>query len=155
MAKIHLDRLKEKYGDNVSGENYKELMSEIIANNHENIQRATARLSKDHYEKAAAKIKRSTAKQIAVPSLEEVLPKRSVYLRKGAEQGQMIADALRDKLTNDLRETVKDYLKTGKESMQYRKGENRGRIKQELINKMRDRFKERAREGGTQKYRDI
>lgn len=136
MAKLHLDRLKEKYPDQVSGANYRDLMEEIISSNHENIHRAIGRVQSDHWGKQAAKIKRSTSKQISVPGLEDVLPKRSVFLRKGSEQGQMISDSLRDQLTSNLRESVKEYLKEGKGSMQYKRGEERGRIRPELIDRL-------------------
>lgn len=147
MAKLHLDRLAEKYPNalasgEVTGVNYRALMSEIIANNHGNIQRAVGRIQTDHYQQQAAKIKRSTTKQIAVPALEEVLPKRSVFLRKGAEQGQLLSDSLRDELTKNLRSAVTDYLKTGADSMQYRKGERRGRINPELVQSLKTKMTE-------------
>lgn len=141
MAKISLDRLKERYPGAVEGGTYRELMGEIIANNHENISRAVARLQSQHFEKHVARIKRSTTKQVALPSLEDVLPKRSVFLRKGAEQGQMITDTLRDALTKNLRAAVADYLKTGAGSMQYRRGESRGRMRPELVTQLRDAMK--------------
>jgi uncharacterized protein YbcI len=139
MAKLHVSRLAERYPGAMEGGNYRDLMTEIIANNHENIQRAVARVKRDEMGKAAARIKRSTTKQIAVPDLADVLPKRSVYIRKGAEQGQILSDTLRDRLTKDLRSTVADYLG---EKMQYKKGEARGQIKPELVEKMRARLTE-------------
>lgn len=143
MAKIHLDRLKSRYQETpVEGSTYRELMNEIIANNTENISRAVNRIQSDHWQKQAARIKRSTTTQIAVPGLEEVLPKRSVFARKGAEQGQLITDALRDQITANLRATVKEYLSEGKGSMQYRRGEQRGRIRPELVDKMESRLRE-------------
>lgn len=139
MAKLNVSRLAERYPGAMEGGNYRDLMTEIIANGHENIQRAVARVKRDEMGKAAARIARSTTKQIAVPDLADVLPKRSVYIRKGAEQGQILSDTLRDRLTNDLRATVADYLG---EKMQYKKGEARGQIKPELVEKMRARLTE-------------
>lgn len=139
MAKLHISRLAERYPGAMEGGNYRDLMTEIIANGHENIQRAVARVKRDELGKAAARIKRSTTKQIAVPDLADVLPKRSVYIRKGAEQGQILSDSLRDKLTKDLRATVAEYLG---DKMQYKRGEARGQIKPELVEKMRERITE-------------
>ena len=141
MAKIHLDRIKDRYPPFVAGEDYRGLMTEIIANNHGNIQRAVGRLTVDHFQRAATRIKRSTTKQISVPGLEEVLPKRSVYLRKGAEQGQILSDSLRDKLTGDLRGAVKEYLKTGT-GMQYRRGDSRGQINPKLVATLQQKMTE-------------
>ena len=145
MAKIHLDRLKIKYPEafkpgQTTGINYQNLMAEIIANNHESTQRAVARLKSDHLSKQVATMRKSTAKQLAVPDISEVLPKRSVFIRKGATNGNIISETLRDRLTSDLRETVKEYLTAGKGSMQYRRGEQRGQIRPELIDKMRERI---------------
>jgi len=147
MAKIHIDRLRDRYPEafkpgQTTGLNYQALMTEIIANNHEATQRAVARLKSDHLHKQAATIKRSTARQLAVPDISEVLPKRSVFIRKGAQNGNIISETLRDRLTTDLRATVAEYLKTGKGSMQYRRGENRGQIRPELIDKMESRLRE-------------
>lgn len=140
MAKLHLDRLRDRYPSLLASEDYQGLMSEIIANGHENVQRAVGRIKRDEMGRAAARIQRSTSKQVALPSLEEVLPKRSVYLRKGAEQGRILSDSLRDKLTADLRTSVAEFLKTGAGSMQYRRGEERGRMNPELSAKLRDRL---------------
>lgn len=103
MAKFHLDRIKKKYG--WTGENYSELMSKIIASNSENIQRATARISKKSFEKENKKITKKE-KRFVLPDVTEALPKRSVYLRKGAEKGTLLTDNIRDRLTKDLRETL-------------------------------------------------
>ena len=42
MAKIHLDRIKKKYG--WSGENYKKLISKIVQANTENIHNSISRI---------------------------------------------------------------------------------------------------------------
>jgi hypothetical protein len=145
VAKLHLDRLKYRFpyafapGD-MSGPNYRDLMSEIVANGHQNTQRAIARVHDDHFRKQAAKIKRSTTQQLMVPDISEVLPKRSVFIRKGAEQGNILSDSLRDELTKNLRSAVKEYLQTGGETMQYRRGVQRGRINPELVDKLRGRL---------------
>ena len=147
MAKIHVDRLKERYPEAfkpgaTTGANYQVLMAEIIASNHESTQRAVARIKTEHLKKQAATVRRTTAKIIAVPDISEVLPKRSVFIRKGAQNGNAISQTLRDRLTSDLRATVKEYLTSGKGSMQYRKGESRGQIRPELIDRMEARLKE-------------
>ena len=142
MSKLHLDRLKKEYGVQLSKGDYQSVMSQIIANSHENVQRAVARVKIDELNRTAERINRSSTKQIAVPNIEEVLPKRSVYARKGIEQGRIISDTLRDKLTKDLRDTVSQYLQTGKNSMQYKKGERRGKINPELVKQFRARIEQ-------------
>jgi hypothetical protein len=134
MAKLHMDRLRKKYGAlGWTGGRYRALMEMIISSNHENVSGAFARRSQDFYRDKFARIKKTTAKQFKVPPMEEVMPRREVYLRKGAERGRMITDALRDKLSHDLRSAVAQYMETGAESMQYHRGENRGRMRPELV----------------------
>ena len=140
MSKIHLDRLKKSYSKQIRAGDFQGVMNEIIANNHENIQRAVARVKVDEFSRVAAKVKRSTTRQLTVPALEEVLPKRSVYIRKGQEQGRLLTDTLRDQLTKDLRSSVADFLKTGQGSMQYKKGEARGQINPKLIAQFREKI---------------
>lgn len=142
MAKPHVERLAKKYPRPMAGANYRGLMEEIIAANHEGIQGAVARVKRDEFGRALARIKRSTTKQIAIPDLAEVLPKRSIFLRKGAEQGRVLTETLRDRLTSDLRESVADFLKTGKGSMQYKTGERRGEINPELVTQLRKKMSE-------------
>lgn len=147
MAKIHLNRLRDKYPEafnpgQASGFNYSQIMGEILANNAEATQRAVARIKNENLAKQASRIKRSTAKQLAVPDLAEVLPKRSVFIRKGAQNGQIISETLRDRLTADLRATVKEFMAEGKGSMQYRRGEARGQIRPELVTRMEDRLRQ-------------
>jgi hypothetical protein len=134
MSKLYLDRLRKKYGaTGWTGERYRQLMGIIIASNHENVANAVARRSSDYYRDKFARIKKTTAIQLRVPPMEELMPRKEVYLRKGATQGVMITDALRDRLSKELRDAVQWYMGTGKDSMQYAKGEMRGRIKPELV----------------------
>ena len=110
MSKIHLDRLKAKYPHilkegNVKGEIYRALMTEIIAHNTEQVSKKVAKISKDTYTKQVDKMS-SKFKRLAVPDISDVLPKRSVFMRKAADKGNLITDALRDKLTKDLREII-------------------------------------------------
>lgn len=112
MAKFHLDRLREKYGwktavkrGQISGQRYGSLINEILTTNNENIQRATMRLSKDNIDKYSKNLS-TKEKRFVLPDVSDVFPKRSVFLLKSAEQGQLLTDSLRDKLTKDLRETL-------------------------------------------------
>jgi len=140
MSKVHMDRLKRSYSKQIKSGDFQGVMNDIIANGHENIQRAVARVKVDEFSRVAARVKRSSTKQLTVPALEEVLPKRSVYIRKGQEQGRLLTDTLRDQLTKDLRSSVSDFLKTGQGSMQYKKGESRGQINPKLIAQFREKI---------------
>ena len=142
MSKIHFDRLKKLYSKQIRAGDFQGVMDTILANGHENIQKAVARVRVDEFSRVVARVKRSTTKQLTVPSLEEVLPKRSVYIRKGQEQGKLLTDTLRDRLTKDLRESVTDFLKTGQGSMQYKRGEKRGQINPQLVAQFRNKITE-------------
>jgi len=110
MSKISLDRLKQKYpnafrdGD-VKGVVYRNLMTEIIAHNTEQVSKKVAKISKGSYTKQVDKMS-GKFKRLAVPDISDVLPKRSVFMRKAADKGNLITDNLRDKLTKDLREII-------------------------------------------------
>lgn len=131
MAKIHLDRLKKKYG--WTGSKYNALVSKIIMEQDIMISRRVAELHKNRLLVEGKKAAKRTGSNIEVPNVTDVLPKRSVFLRKAATRGELMMDALRDRLTSNLRKAVTEYLDKGKESMQYRQGERRGRIKPELV----------------------
>jgi len=110
LSKISLDRLKQKYpnafrdGD-VKGVVYRNLMTEIIAHNTEQVSKKVAKISKGSYTKQVDKMS-GKFKRLAVPDISDVLPKRSVFMRKAADKGNLITDNLRDKLTKDLREII-------------------------------------------------
>ena len=140
MAKIHLKRLEEKYDvqpGELRGERLREVMGEIIASNNENISRATGRISRANYDKQARKI-RKKGKRVILPSVEEVLPKRSVFVRKAAQEGNIITDRLRDALTKNLRETLADFkTKTGEQAFIRRRGAQAGTINPAVIAEFR------------------
>ena len=140
MPKVYLDRLKSRYG--WTGGKYRALMARIIGENHESVARAVGRVKVGRLREEGQRLaKRKKPVAMKVPALEEVLPKRSVFIRKGAEQGKLLADSLRTKLSGDLRDTVAEFLREGKGAMQYQIGERRGRIKPELIERMQRRLK--------------
>lgn len=132
MAKFHLDRVRGKY--NFTGEKYRKLMERVIASNTENIGRAVTRISNQNYEKAAKRIPKKKGKKLIMPDVSEVLPKRSVYFRKAAEQGNKISDTLRDRLTADLRATLIEFrTKTGKPAYTRQAGALAGTTNPEAI----------------------
>jgi len=134
MAKLYLDRLKKKYGaKGWSGANYRQLMALIIGSNHENVDLAVARRSDEYYRGRFRALQKTTAINLKVPPLEEIMPRKPIYLRKGAEHGVMITDALRDRLSADLRDAVKQFGLSGVGAMQYKRGETRGRMHPELV----------------------
>ena len=140
MAKVHLDRLVGKFG--WAGQSYRWLMGKIIEANHLSIQRAVGRKLVGFFSAQADKIKGQSNKQILVPDLTDVLPKHSVFARKGAERGEILTDSVRTQLANDLRQTVSDYLSQGGQKMQYQIGAKKGRIKPELVNVMERRIRQ-------------
>jgi hypothetical protein len=128
MAKMHLDRIKKRYG--WEGENYRELMRQIIGHNTQASARAIGRLLVRDIKFTSKKI----PSQIIMPDVTQVLPKQSIFIRKGADRGALMADNLRDKLTKDLRQVLSQptYFTT------------RGKLKEDLIiefeQKIRDTF---------------
>jgi hypothetical protein len=126
MAKVHLDRINKRYG--WTGGNYRELMGTIIAENTLSISHAVARTSHDIFSKEFHKLKGTKEKIMVLPDITEVVPKRSVFIRKGAERGKLISDSLRDKLAANLREVMNrpEYMTAS--------GQYSGRLKRKIIN---------------------
>lgn len=131
MAKFHLDRIKQKYG--WTGGKYQALMGAILAEQSEAISKRVGAIKKGKLSVAAGKIGKYTKTPVSVPDISEVLPGRSVWVRKGAERGKLLTDSLRDQLTRGLRKAVLDFIMEGTPTMQYRKGWHAGRMNPELV----------------------
>ncbi len=138
MAKIHLDRLRRKYG--YTGENLQALMDPIIANNSENISRRIGEVSQANWNKALKKIS-TKEKQFIAPDFSDVLPKRSVFIRKAAESGTKLKDSLRDSLTKNLRDTLSQFTpKTKEATFIRRRGQLAGTINRNLITEFQEKI---------------
>ena len=106
MSSIFFKRLEGKYNTEsikgkIKGKKYEKVINEILAHNTEKIAKTTLRLSNTQYQKSIKKLKR--AKTVKLPNISEVLPKKSVFLIKGAENGKLLSQTLRIKLQRDLR----------------------------------------------------
>jgi hypothetical protein len=131
MAKIHLDRMRQKYG--FTGERYRELMQKIIGQNSVNIANNLGRMTKENYERAAKKVT-TREKRFIVPDVSEALPKRGVFARKAAIDGKRITDKLRDQMTKDLRTTLTQFTpNTGEATYLFRRGAKAGRVNPKLV----------------------
>jgi hypothetical protein len=138
MPKIHLDRLKKRYG--YKGEPYEELIQRILQNNEEMVARRIGEISQSQWWNAAAKIS-TKGKAFIVPSLEDVLPKRSVFTLKAAQNGKLISDTLRDRLTGELRETLAEFTpKTKEQAYIVRRGPTAGRINPKLVRELQEKI---------------
>lgn len=141
MASSFFKRLKDKYGsDNIKGKKYRSMMKEIIAFNSEKISNAVARLSNANYQDKVKKLSTKKSELVKLPVLSDVLPKRSVHLIKGAEQGNIISDTLRNKLEKDLRETLASYDKKGIPRMEIQRGKTTGKINPKLIKEFQSKI---------------
>jgi len=129
--KVHLDRLKSRYG--WSGERYQALMAKIIEYQSGFISRRIADIQKGKLDKHARTARKRMGVNLVVPDISEILPKRSVFIRKGAERGKLMTDALRAQLSSHLRDAVIDFIASGKGTMQGRVGVERGRLNPELV----------------------
>ena len=70
-----------------------------------------------------------------MPDVSEVLPKRSIFIRKGAESGEKISDTIRDALTKTLRQSLNQFTPiTGEATYIRRRGVKAGTINDKLIN---------------------
>lgn len=131
---LYLKRLQKRFPDvdfsqyeegNLTGEKYRQLMSYIISDNTQKVSTRVAQISKNNFDE---QIKRSKGHFKALtPDVSEVLPKRSVIVRKASERGKGITDNLRDTLTKNLREVIQnpDYLR--------QRGKNAGTLKKDVV----------------------
>lgn len=139
MAKFKLDPIAQAYPDiNWSGATYRDLMTQIIGHQTERIAIKTLQVSQESFQKVLGKVKGE--KRFVLPNIQEVLPKQSTFMRKGAGRGKLLTDTLRDKLNRDLRDALKEFEQNGEPSMVMRRGEMAGRISTKLIRKFRERI---------------
>jgi len=111
-----------------------DLMSFIIAKTHEKLKTAVDTVSDGYYRDQFRRMGKTTARQIKLPDLHEHGVMGGVAIRKAKESGELISEGLRQRLTDDLRDTLVEHLGTQGTRM-----EHRGRIDPALV----DRF-ERA-----------
>lgn len=137
MAKMHLDRLRRKYGYKTG--RYQDLMKKIIANNTEAVSRVVGRISNDNYTKALKKI-RKPEQRFVLPDIDEWYPKRSVFTRKGAERGVLLTDTLKTELDKQLRSILTTYEKKRKPVYIIRRGAKAGRVSPEVIKEFENRI---------------
>lgn len=122
MARVALTRLKKKYG---SFKSYGELCSLIIADNHKKIATKVSRMNNDVFEAERARVK-NKEKIINTPPLEDLLPKHTEAI-KSKDRGKLMSDRLKAKITEDLRNIIKDpkYQRT--------RGKLTGTLKEQAI----------------------
>lgn len=137
MAKIHLSRLQEKYefsSGTVKGGNYRTLVKDIIENETINTARRVGRISQSSYIKQMAKVK-DISQKLILPSINEVMGKRTVFVRKAAIDGDIMTDTLRDSLTKNLRQSLSEFKtkKTKEPAYIRRRGEQAGTINPKVI----------------------
>jgi hypothetical protein len=143
MAKIKASDLLKKYNipqNKVSGHNYRKIMNDIIQNNTENTGKAVGRISRENFEKQFKKVRVGEQKRMILPDVSEALPKRSVFMRKSAERGQILSDGMRDRLTRDLRKTLESHTARGRPTMVRAGGRDAGTISPALIEDFQKRM---------------
>jgi hypothetical protein len=134
MAKVHLDRISKRYGtEGWEGKNYQALMKIIIAENTQSITNKVAKINRSGWNSALKKITKKE-KRFIIPDIKDVLPKQSVFIRKGAQQGKILTDELRTRLKKDLRKTLNQFTpKTGEAKFIRRRGTKAGTTNEKLI----------------------
>lgn len=135
MAKLHLDRLRKRHG--FTGGSYRELMGKIVLANSESVANAVGRISQENFARASRRVGTGEARFI-LPDVSEVLPKRSVFIRKAAESGKVLSDTLRTRLTSNLRDALNTFTATGEQAMVRRRGRAAGTISPKLIREFED-----------------
>jgi hypothetical protein len=139
VGKVHLDRLRRRVG--YTGETYERLMAKIIAANHESISNAVGRMKVGRIKDSVRRMRGAEWRTMILPNLQDVLPKRSVFIRKGADRGKLLTDDLRGRLTGDLRGVLLEFsTKTGLPTFVRRTGAEKGQINEELVKEFREQI---------------
>ena len=109
--RLTLKKLASKYGIDIKGSSYRQVIEEIIK---DNINRASKKMS----EISNRRIKKAFEESIdnGIINLPEyAIP--LVTVRKASQNGKMITDTLRDALTRGLREAISDNLTNTEEAI--------------------------------------
>lgn len=102
MAKLATERLRKKYGNFRS---YGDLAERIISENHTKVATKITRMNNSVFTAESARVK-NKAKAVNLPELTSVLPKR-IEAIKSKERGQWMAENLKKKITDDLRNVLR------------------------------------------------
>jgi hypothetical protein len=112
-------------------------MGKIIAANHQSVANAVGRVKVGRVKDSVRRLG-GAWRTMVLPNLQDVLPKRSVFIRKGAERGKLLTDDLRTRLSGDLRRVLLDFsTKTGLPTFVRRQGEAKGQINEDLVKEFR------------------
>lgn len=130
MAKLAMDRLRKKYGNFKS---YGELAELIIRENHRKTATKITRMSNNVFAAESARVK-GKEKVINIPDLPDVLSRRIDSI-KSKERGKWMAENLKNKITSDLRNILKQpsYMNT--------RGRTAGTLKNQVIKDFQDKIK--------------
>lgn len=146
MAKKDLDYLKKKYGKlGWSGESYQELVQLIIKHNNKNIGSNMLNVSNHRAKQHFDKIKGSKPKQLIVPNFHDIMTD-DLMTKKSAESGKIITNTLRDKLMQDLNDTIREMQST------HQKGRYAGKVNTHMVElfekKIRDTYESYTKKTG-------
>lgn len=134
MASAFFKRITEKYGkENITGRKYEKVIQDVLIHNNEKTSRAMARLSNSNYQDQIRRLNKRKQQIIKLPDIEEILPKRSVFLIKSADTTTMITETLRTQLEKNLRSTLEKYQQFGGPKMETQRGKATGKINVDLI----------------------
>jgi len=141
MAKAHIDRLKKKYGDNVTGKKYKDLMNEIVYENTKGLTGKLANMNRDEWNSALKKVTPKDKKFI-LPETGKIIPPSKILANKSVESGKLITNALKGRLNKDMRETLNSFTtKTGEQNIVIRRGKTAGQINTKLIDEFESKIR--------------
>jgi hypothetical protein len=113
-------------------------MNVVIAENSQAVSKKILKVTDDSFKNEMRKFRHegSKEKRVVLPDVTDVLPKRSVFIRKAADKGQLISESLRRKLTTDLRQILEkpDYM--------VKRGKLAGTLKAQALDEFRAKITE-------------
>lgn len=131
MKPYYLTWLAKQFPDiDVKKANKLDLMTAIIAQNHQRLESVVGSWSEEHYKDQLRRMAKSTAGQIKLPDLRKSGVIEAITVRKAKDQGELISRGLREQLSSDLRKAVSAHFES-----QGTRGTTRGRMTPGLVDK--------------------
>lgn len=129
----------KKYGFN--GKNFGDVLQRLVAENKLSTAKKMSNEQKTAWENATKKLG-FKPKEVVIPKTSQIIPAENMFLREAAKRGKLMADNMRQTVSNDLRRTIQEFINNEKLPAFIRPtGTKAGTINPKLIESFAQRMK--------------
>jgi hypothetical protein len=122
--------------------NYSDLTNDILNKNLKKVSDKVLKLNEDSWRKSLSKIS-TTEKKVILPNLNNVIKESNIQILKTQEAGKLIKNTLKNKLIQNLRESLNQFTpKTKEQTYIIHRGKTTGKINPKLIKEFQNRITE-------------